>query len=140
MAMRQGRDVIMRMYDNAEGEYLTIAGLRARDIRLRADAVDSTAQDNFDGWRRLLSGAGKKRVDITGDGVFTDVASDTLMRETFFARDLCLLELDISQFGLMRGDFFVSQLAYGGREKGEAQFSITLSSAGPIAFAPGGGS
>ena len=138
MAAQKGRDLLVRIAavpgEDPPTAYNTVAGLRARSIRFNADLVDATTAESPQAWRELLEGAGLKRVDVRGDGLFVDAASDLRLREAFFNQETAAFELVAPDFGVMTGRFIVSQLAYAGAHHGEATFSITLASAGEITF------
>ncbi len=134
MAGQKGRDVLIRIMDPAVGGYVTLAGIRAKSISLNARAVDATSADSPDGWRELLAGAGVKSASITGAGVFKDAASDALLRQAFFTQSVAEFRLVLPDFGNLDGKFLVEALDYSGDHDGEAAFSMTLSSAGAIAF------
>lgn len=134
MAGQKGRDVLIAILDGAHGGYVTIAGIRAKSISLNARAVDATSADSPDGWRELLAGAGVKSASVSGAGVFKDAVSDALLREAFFLQAVTEFRLVLPDFGHLEGKFLVEALEYSGDHDGEAAFSITLSSAGALAF------
>jgi TP901-1 family phage major tail protein len=135
MAGQRGRDVLVRIGDGATPEaFATVAGLRTRSISLGAALVDATNSESPQAWRELLAGAGVKRVEVAGSGVFKDAASDALIRAAYFDGKASTFELVIPDFGAMRGPFVVAELVYGGAHDGEATFSIRLASAGAISF------
>lgn len=127
--------MLVRMGDGADPEtFVTVAGLRARTIALGAGLVDATSGDGPGAWRELLSGAGVKRVEVTGTGVFKDAVSDALMRAAFFDGRAANYRLAIPDFGTLAGIFMIAELTWGGSHDGEATFSVRLSSAGAVSF------
>lgn len=134
MAGQKGRDVLLKLADDM-GSFITVAGIRTKALALNAVAVDGTNTDSPDAWRELVVGAGVKSARITGNGVFKDQASDMRMRSVFFAGEVALWQLIIPDFGVIEGVFQITELAYGGDHDGEATFSLTLESAGPLSFA-----
>jgi TP901-1 family phage major tail protein len=133
MAGQRGRDILLKISDGAGG-FETVAGVRTSRIALNAGAVDGTSLDSPDAWRELVAGAGVKTARVTGRGVFKDAASDARMRAVFFAGDAPELQLVLPDFGVMAGPFLISELTWGGAYDGEAEFSVTLESAGKISF------
>ena len=97
MAAQKGRDLLVRIAavpgEDPPTAYNTVAGLRARSIRFNADLVDATTAESPQAWRELLEGAGLKRVDVRGDGLFVDAASDLRLREAFFNQETAAFEL-----------------------------------------------
>ena len=133
MAIQAGQDVLIKLEDGVTpGNFISVAGIRAKTISLNAGMVDATHSTSAGGWRELLSGAGVKSVRVTGSGVFRDEASDTRMREVFMARGTPDWQLIIPDFAAFTGPFLISQLTYGGEFDGEAVFSVTLESAGEV--------
>ncbi|MAP96623.1 MAG: phage major tail protein, TP901-1 family [Ponticaulis sp.] len=133
MAIQAGQDVLLKLEDGVTpGNFVSVAGIRAKTIALNAGLVDATHTGSAGGWRELLSGAGVKSVRVTGSGVFRDEASDTRIREAFMSREAVDWQLIIPDFAQFSGAFLISQLTYGGDFDGEAVFSITLESAGEI--------
>jgi TP901-1 family phage major tail protein len=133
MAGQKGRDILLKISDGA-GAYVTLAGIRASRIQLSAALVDATSADSPEAWRELLAGAGAKTAKVTGRGVFKDAASDARMRAVFFAGETPDWQFILPDFGTLAGAFQVSELSWSGAHDGEAEFSVTLESAGLVSF------
>lgn len=133
MAGQRGRDILLKIGDGA-GAFVTVAGVRASRIELSAGMVDATGMDSPDAWRELIAGAGTKTARVTGRGVFRDAASDARMRAVFFAGDAPDWQLVLPHFGVLQGAFQITELSWSGTHEGEAEFSVTLESAGALAF------
>lgn len=133
MAGQRGRDVLLKLAD-ATGQFVTVAGIRTKNLQLSAANVDGTNTDSPDAWRELIGGAGVKSARISGAGVFKDKPSDARMRALFFAGEIGLWQLVMPDFGLIEGPFQISSLAYSGEHDGEATFTLTLESAGALSF------
>jgi TP901-1 family phage major tail protein len=78
MAAQKGKDLLLRMHDGSG--YITVAGLRSRQIAFNTEPVDVTHAESAGRWRELLAGSGVKRASVSGAGVFKDAASDALIR------------------------------------------------------------
>lgn len=133
MAGQRGRDILLKISDGAGG-YTTLAGVRASRIQLSAGTVDGTSADSPEAWRELVAGAGVKAVRVTGRGVFKDAPSDARMRAVFFAGEAPDWQLVLPDFGTLAGAFQITELGWSGEHDGEAQFTVTLESAGLITF------
>jgi TP901-1 family phage major tail protein len=133
MAGQKGRDILLKISDGAGG-FVTLAGIRASRIQLSAALVDATSADSPEAWRELLVGAGAKTAKVTGRGVFKDAASDARMRAVFFAGEAPDWQFILPDFGTLEGAFQVSELSWSGEHDGEAEFSVTLESAGLVTF------
>ncbi|MEZ5945912.1 MAG: phage major tail protein, TP901-1 family [Hyphomonas sp.] len=133
MAGQKGRDILLKISDGA-GAFVTLAGIRASRIQLSAAMVDATGADSPEAWRELLAGAGARSARVAGRGVFKDSASDARMRSVFFAGDAPAWQLVLPDFGVLEGVFQITELSWSGEHDGEAEFSVTLESAGLITF------
>lgn len=135
MAGQRGRDVLISIGDGeAPEEFFVVAGIRAKTISLTAGLIEATTAQSPQAWREVIGGAGVKRAEIAGSGVFKDSLSDALIRAAYFAGKLSNFRLAIPSFGVLTGPFVITDLTYGGEHDGEATFSIRLSSAGMVVF------
>lgn len=133
MTAQKGKDLLLRLSDGAGG-FITVAGLRTRQLAFNAQSVDVTNADSAGRWRELLAGAGVRRAGITGGGVFRDAASDARVRSIFFDGSVEGMQVVIPDFGRIEGPFQVTSLEYRGDHAGEVTFELALESAGELAF------
>lgn len=134
MVAQNGRDLLIKLDLNGDGQFETIAGLRATRISFNAEQVDVTSLESEGGWRELLAGAGVKSASITGSGVFKDTATDARARQVFFDAEMPDFQVIIPGFGTVEGPFQLSGLEYSGNHNGEATYELTLASAGVLSF------
>lgn len=133
MSAQKGKDLLLKAAD-AGGAFVTVAGLRARQIAFNAESVDVTHAESAGRWRELLAGAGARRASISGAGVFKDEASDALLRQIFFdgvIRDWLVI---VPDFGTITGPFQITSLEYRGDHAAEVTFELSLDSAGALSF------
>lgn len=136
MGGQRGRDVAVKVSDGGEpAAFVVVAGIKARSIVLGAGLVEATTAESPSAWRELIAGAGTKRIEVSGSGVFKDAASDERLRAAFFAGETPALRLEVADFGSLTGPFAIQELAYSGEHDGEAMFSVRLASAGAVSFA-----
>ena len=133
MAAQKGKDLLLKLAD-AGAVFVTIAGLRARQIAFNAEAVDVTHAESAGRWRELLAGAGVRRASISGSGVFKDDAADLLLRQVFFDGLIRDWQVVVPNFGTITGPFQVSALEYRGDHAGEVTFDMSIDSAGALTF------
>lgn len=134
MPAQKGKDLLLKAAD-ADGDLVTVAGLRARQIAFNAEAVDVTHAESAGRWRELLAGAGVRRASISGAGIFKDATSDTLVRQIFFDGAIRDWQVVVPDFGRITGPFQLSSLEYRGDHAGEVTFDLSLESAGELTFA-----
>jgi len=100
MPAQKGKDLLIKISDGGTG-FVTVAGLRTRQISFNAETVDVTHAESAGRWRELLAGVGVRRAGITGSGVFKDESSDARMRQVFFDGDILTYQIIVS--GASRG-------------------------------------
>ena len=134
MAVQAGKDLLIKIDQTGDGQFETIAGLRASRISFNAETVDVTSLESAGGWRELLAGAGVKSASISGSGVFRDANTDERARQIFFDGEIPAFQVVIPDFGTVEGAFQISSLEYAGSHNGEATYEVTLASAGVLTF------
>jgi TP901-1 family phage major tail protein len=134
MSAQKGKDLLIKIGDGGSPEsFATVAGLRATTLAFNAQTVDITNADSTSMWRELLD-AGVKSASISGNGVFKDAASDESLRAAFFNQTLPNFQIVIPGFGTVTGPFKIASLQYDGPYDGEVKISLSLASAGAVAF------
>lgn len=134
MAVQNGKDLLVKVDLTGDGQFETVAGLRATRISFNAETVDVTSLESTGGWRELLAGAGVKSAVISGSGVFRDANTDERARQIFFDGEVPAFQVVIPDFGVVQGPFQISALEYAGSHNGEASYELTLASAGVLTF------
>src|SRR5690554_6770499 len=134
MAAQSGKDMLLKLDQTGTGSFLTVAGLRTRQIAFNAASVDTTDAESAGRWRELLEGGGVKRAAVSGSGIFKDRASDAEVRALFFAGTIRDWQLILPGFGTVSGPFQIVALEYSGDHAGEVTFELALESAGEVGF------
>ncbi|MHA7873878.1 phage major tail protein, TP901-1 family [Roseivivax sp.] len=134
MSAQNGKDLLIKVDQTGDGQFVTMAGLRATRIAFNAEQVDVTSLESQGGWRELLGGAGVKSAALSGSGVFRDAATDERARQIFFAAETPDFQVVIPDFGTVTGPFQLTALEYAGTHDGEATFEVSLASAGLLNF------
>ena len=134
MAAQNGKDLLIKLDLTGDGQFETIAGLRATRISFNAESVDVTSLESQGGWRELLAGAGVKSAAISGSGIFKDANTDERARQIFFDGETPDFQVIIPDFGIVEGAFQVTSIEYAGSHDGEASYELALSSAGALVF------
>lgn len=134
MTAQKGKDLLLKIDSDGEGTFVTVAGLRSRQIAFNAETVDVSSADSAGRWRELLEGAGLKRAAISGSGIFKDAATDATVRQVFFDGAIRAWQVIVPDFGTLAGPFQVTALEYAGEHDGEVSYELALESAGVVAF------
>lgn len=134
MTAQSGKDLLIKLDMDGEGNFSTIAGLRATRITLNTETIDVTSLDSQGGWRELLAGSGGKSASVSGSGVFKDATSDERARAIFFNGEMPNFEIIIPDFGILSGAFMIASIEYSGSFDGVATYDMSLVSGGPISF------
>lgn len=134
MAVQSGKDLLIKVDLIGDGQFVTVAGLRATKIGFNAETVDVTSLDSAGGWRELLGGAGVKSASISGSGVFRDANTDQRARQIFFDAEMPDFQVVIPSFGVVQGPFQITSIEYAGNHNGEATYDMAFASAGLLTF------
>lgn len=135
MAVQNGKDLLIKVDLTGDGNFQSVAGLRATRVSFNAESVDVTSLESAGGWRELLGGAGVKSASISGSGIFRDASSDERTRQIFFDGETPDFQVVIPDFGIVQGPFQVTGIDYAGTHDGEATYELSLASAGQLVFA-----
>ncbi|MBA4351300.1 MAG: phage major tail protein, TP901-1 family [Rhodobacter sp.] len=134
MAVQSGKDLLLKVDLTGDGQFETVAGLRATRISFNAETVDVTSLESAGGWRELLAGAGVRSAQVSGAGVFRDAGTDERARQIFFDGEMPEFQVIIPDFGVVEGPFQITAIEYAGSFNGEATYELSLASAGALAF------
>ena len=128
----KGSAVVLKKGSVASGT--TIAAMRTISFSLNAETVDITSADDTNRWRQLLAAAGVKSMSVSMSGVLKDVATHDQLIDDFVAQTSDNYALVASTLGSFHGAFQVTQFEGSGEYNAEAQFTVTLESAGDITY------
>ena len=134
MGAQNGKDLLIKVDMSTDGQFETIAGLRATRVSFNAETVDVTSLESQGGWRELLSGAGVRSAAISGAGVFKDEVTDERARQIFFDGETPNFQIIVPDFGVIEGPFQVTSIEYSGSHNGEATYEMAMASAGALLF------
>lgn len=134
MAAQNGKDLLIKIDLTGDGQFETIAGLRATRVSFNAETVDVTSLESTGGWRELLGGAGVKSAQLSGSGVFRDADTDARARQIFFDGEVPRFQVVIPDFGIIEGPFMMTSIEYAGSHNGEANYEMAMASAGALSF------
>ena len=133
MSAQNGRDMLLKCQSSANN-FVTIGGLRSRNLGLNATSVDVTHADSAGRWRELMAGAGLRRLSLSGSGIFLDDAAASLVRTLFFETSIRPWQIIIPNFGILQAPFLIASLDYRAEHDGAVMFDMALESAGEPSF------
>lgn len=113
--------------------FTTIGGLRITTLNLNNQIVNASNLSNAP-WKKSLSGAGSRSLSISGNGVFTDAASEETLRGYAFANSANNYEIHFGNGDKISGAFQIASYSRTGNVDDEETYAITLESAGEISF------
>tara|TARA_Y100001937_G_C7119468_1_gene331867 strand:+ start:1140 stop:1553 length:414 start_codon:yes stop_codon:yes gene_type:complete len=135
MAAQKGSALLMKIGDGASPEvFTTIGGMRSTSLTMNDEMVDITTKDSS-GARTILAQGGVNSITVSGSGVFTDLPSETTLKQKFNVSALTNYQFLVPDFGTFTGSFMLTTLEYGGEFNGEVTYSFTFESSGTITFA-----
>lgn len=132
MAAQKGIALLLKIYITSA--FVTVGGIRATSLSINNAQVDVTSQDDTSRKRQLLAGAGVQSLSVSGSGVFVDDAAAAAVNTSVLADTHVDWQVVVPDFGTYEGAFQIASFEISGEHDGEVAFSITLESAGDIAF------
>lgn len=138
MAKQLGRAMLVKIGDGAGSEvFTTLCGLNSKTLTINNEEIDVTTADcTTPGgvmWTEVLNGV--KRIAVSGNGLFEDSTQETRANTVAMQADpRANFQIIIPAFGTFEGEFFMNSLEYQGEVSGGVNYSLTLSSSGPVTF------
>lgn len=116
--------------------FATITGLTVSELSLRQETINATVVSGSS-WQALQTPGGQRSLRIVAQGRFTNSAAEAQLRAAAFDGLAHHLRLQFGNGDVASGAFVVSAYARKG-EMGQAEtMSVTLQSAGDVAFSAG---
>jgi TP901-1 family phage major tail protein len=132
MTVQRGRDLLVKIQNPDDGQFVSVAGVRSHDISLNARPIDATHADSAGRWRELLAQSGVRSARISGTGLMISAQTDRLLRTVFFTGELARYQIFIPDLCLLTGPFALTQMQYSGAFDGELSWRMELTSGGAI--------
>jgi predicted secreted protein len=112
--------------------YSTVGGLRTSSLSFGSDAIDGTNYGSNQ-WRKIIEDAGIRRMDVSGDGVFTDDQNfEDLQDSAMDNEHVDLVWIDVKTGMLFKGEFKIPSFELGASYDAEGTFSMSAESSGPV--------
>ncbi|WCL55781.1 phage major tail protein, TP901-1 family [Gimibacter soli] len=112
--------------------YEAAGGFRTNSFTFSGETIDVTSKDSG-GYRALMAG-GTRALSTSGSGVFVSDDIVKMLNTKIAAGELVDCELVVPGLGSYSGMFAIKSLEMSGEHNGEVTYSISLDSAGVVAF------
>lgn len=129
----KGSALVLKKGTSASGT--AIAAMRTISAQINSETVDVTSADDVNRWRQLLAATGVKSMQITMSGILKDVATANTMIKDVIAQTVDAYGITASTLGTFNGNWQLTSFEFTGEYNGEAQYTMTLESAGDITYA-----
>ena len=135
MTAKQGDDVILKIGNGATPTeaFTAIGGLRNTSFKL-SNIIRDASDLSSGQWRKLFSGVGTNSLSISGDGFFTDTASEETLRSYAFSASVNNYELSFGNGHKISGAFLIAEYSRSGDLRQQEDFLIRLESAGAVVY------
>ncbi len=142
MTAQKGSAFLVKMDIAVSGDptYTTVGAMTSKSLKIDEEVVDVTNQDSEEKWRELLSGAGIRKISISGSGIHTKnaaiadgrkiVAAQLAQRTAGFKS----WEVIVPGLGTFEGPFMITSYANKGPHDKEVAFDLSLESASAVDF------
>lgn len=135
MTLQAAEALTLKIGNGGDPEsFALIANITSLRMEVENQAVES--QDiQSNGWRQQLEGAGKQRVTLQLEGLFSDTTAEETLRTQAFAHSTVNYQMDYGNGDQLSGPFQVAR--YGRRgtyAEGAEAFSLQLVSSGAVTF------
>ena len=138
MAKQLGRALLLKIGDGEAAEaFANLAGINSKALTINNASIDVTTPDASapEGalWTETLNGV--KNVSVSGDGFFSDSATELRMNTVAMSADnVANFTVTVPDFGTYAGAFRISSLEFGGESEGGVTYSLSLESTAAVTF------
>jgi len=134
MSIYNGTLVLIKAGNGATPEVFTpIGGLRTSSMTLDNHVLDATNVESGV-WRELMETVGISSVSMGGSGLFSDAASEEMVRGYAFAGTANNYQFIFANGDCLSGPFIITSYQRSGDYGGEEIYSLMLASSGTINF------
>ncbi|WND02054.1 phage major tail protein, TP901-1 family [Temperatibacter marinus] len=134
MIPQKGKDFLLLVEDMSnEGSFLQIGGFRSNSFSINGETVDITSK-NSRGYRELLDGAGIKSLSTSGSGIFMSDETIKFVNGVALTGIIHTWQLVVPGMGSYTAPFALTTFEMSGEHNGEVTYSLSLESAGLVAY------
>jgi TP901-1 family phage major tail protein len=114
--------------------YVTIAGMRSTSLKINNEQVDVTDKGDIP-WRQLLA-CGIRSMELSASGIFSNAVALTEIMADVVGGGIVDFKVISGRGDMFVGAYLVASCERNGEYNGAEQYSLTLASAGAIAYTP----
>jgi TP901-1 family phage major tail protein len=135
MAKYCGKDLLLQMGNGASPEvFTTIGAMKSNSLTINNEKVDVTTKDDM-AWQALLA-CGVRSMAVTASG---PISSDVVQKALELAANTSPIKnfkIVTGRLDVYQGSFLIGSFARSGEHNGAEQWTLSLDSAGAIAYTP----
>ena len=135
MTALDARSLTLKIGDGNDPEHFTeIGGLQNHRITLRNDAASYHHAALTHAWQEAHANTQRQQLSISGQGIFTDSASEEILRAQAFSNNHRNFFIGLGNGDSLQGAFTISNYERYAAMEGAINYQLTLQSAGEISF------
>jgi TP901-1 family phage major tail protein len=136
MVAQMGNMVILHIGNGGAPESFTpVGGMMANTLSLNNDTIEFSHRESGS-WKGVLPQAGLQSLTLSGNGIFTNSATEATVRQQAFANAIKNYRLNFGNGDIVSGPFQISRYERSGEVNGEELYTLSLNSAGTITYTP----
>ena len=134
MSEKAGKLLLLQLDTTGSGNYVTIGGLKTKEYSLSNEEIDVTNHGSSE-WKTCLSGAGLKRMEVSGSGVHNGDAStlnaleDAVLDGTL--KTMKVTDTDTSGRSYV-ASFKITEFSRTAEFNGAQEYSLSMVSSGAV--------
>ncbi len=135
MTALDARSLTLKIGDGADPEnFIELGGLQNHRITLRNNAASYHHANINHAWNENHAQTGRQQLTVTGQGIFTDSASEEALRAQAFSNSLQNFQIALGNGDIINGAFSLRDFERFASMEGAIEYQISLQSAGEISF------
>ncbi len=120
--------------DNTNQNFVELGGVENYRMQLRNQNANHHHANLEHPWRTANDQTGQQALTITGDGIFTNSASEAYLRNQAFSNKIRNFQIELGNGNTITGVFAITQLAFSAAMEGAIRYQIALQSAGELRY------
>ncbi len=114
--------------------FTELGGLRNHRIALRNSPERHHHANLNHAWEESLPQSGRQQITVSGQGIFTDSASEEAIRAQAFSNNIQNFQIVLGNGDIITGAFSILNYERSAAMEGATEYQISLQSAGEVSF------